>query len=264
MFLITILSCTRKPEGVQCGSYQATEFGNSTTSSPLYPFLADWVDWESIEEQIPAVQRLQFMDTVEWFNSMYGHTGNPDYIHVLDMNADRAADYVYSGPGPGIDTREMITVIRINSTTLSVLGTLKSLDFEQGMLKGLYLERTAEDDSTNAKTQISYAINYDDTKPALRKFFESEMADSTELPASLYDTYQLRTFCDGPIIIYSKPQPVNLTAGVYVTTSEALVLGEKLDASDKKWLFIAVGPSDEAMIDGDSKYQVGWTLAESR
>lgn len=179
---------------MQCDSYHTTEFGSSTTSKPLFPYLANWVDWESMEEQVPIAQRLRLMDTVSWYNSMYGHTGNYNFAHVLDMNADGVGDYIYSGPGPGFDTNELITIVKINNTVLSVLGTLKSLDFEQKVLKRLYIEHGIETDSTHLMTHISYEIDYIEEKVTLRRFFQSEMVDTTELPASLYDKYQMRTF----------------------------------------------------------------------
>lgn len=259
ILLVTVVSCSNTHEEGQCNSYYTTEFGNSMASEPLFPYLADWVNWESMEDQVPIAQRLQLMDTVYWYNSMYGHTGNPDYTHVLNMNADDAADYVYSGPGPGFDTKEMITIFKINNTVLSVSGTLKSLDFERRVLKKLYVERSVETSSTNVKKQTSYEIDYKDGVPTLRKVFQSEMSDTTELPLFLYERYQLRTFCGDPIIFSPKPQTRNATLS-HLTTIKGLVLGEKIDFNNKKWLFVAIAPVAKATESSDSTYQVGWTL----
>jgi hypothetical protein len=213
-----------------------------------------------MEGQASIAQRIQFMDTVYWYNSMYAPiNGNPDYTHVFDMNADGATDYVYSGPGPGFDTKEMIAVFKINNTVFSVLGSLKSMDFESRVLKRLYFERTIETDSTNIKQQISYEIDYNNKKPTLRKFFQSEMSDTTELPTSLYKKYQLRTFCGDSIIFSSRPQAIDATHSQFITNRQGLVLGEKNDSNDKKWLLIAITSAGESMGSDTNTYQVGWT-----
>ncbi|MBT1711847.1 hypothetical protein KK062_26635 [Fulvivirgaceae bacterium PWU5] len=213
-----------------------------------------------MEGQVPVAQRRQFMDTVYWHNSMYGPIdGNADYTHVFDMNADGATDYVYSGPGPGFDTKEMIAVFKINNMAFSVLGSLKSMDFESRVLKRLYFERTIETDSANVTQQISYEIDYNNKKPTLRKFFQSEMSDTTELPTSLYEKYPVRTFCSDSIIFSSRPQAIDATHSQFITTRRGLVLGEKIDSNNKKWLFIAITSTGEAMGSGDNIYQVGWT-----
>jgi hypothetical protein len=224
VLLITCISCTKTHERVECGGYHTTEFGSSMRSEPLFPYLSKWVNWEFIEDQVSVAQRLRLMDTVYWYNSMYGHTGNPDYIHVLDLNADDIADYIYCGPGPGFDTKEMITIIKINGMVLTVSGVLKSLDFERRVLTRLYLERSVETDSTNVKKQTSYQVIYKEGKPTLKIFFQSETPDTTELPESLYDKYQRTTFCGDSIILSSKPDNINSFPRKVLPTSYGFVL----------------------------------------
>ena len=259
ILLIAIHSCSQNDKTRACGDHQPTAFGSSGTSKPLFPYLARWVDWGSKEEQVPAAQRQHFMDTVYWYNSLYGREGNTDFIHVMDLNADGVVDYLYYGPGPGFDTKEMITVIRINDAALSVLGTMKALDFEQGVLKRIYLEQSDNTESTHIKRHIAYEIEHKDGKQKLQKIFQSEMFDNTELPEMLHDKYFLKTFCTDSIVLYSRPGSIESTFGEPRPTAQALVLGEKIDVN-KKWLFIAVAPITNAMNRSDSSYQVGWTL----
>lgn len=264
ILLISILSCSKTREDVQCNTYYITEFGSTTAGKPLFPYLAKWVNWGAMDGLASIAQRIQFMDTVYWYNSMYAPIdGNPDYTHVFDMDDDGAADYVYSGPGPGFDTKEMIAVFKIKNTVFSVVGSLKSMDFESCVLKRLYFERTIETDSANVKQQISYEIDYNNKKPTLRKFFQSEMSDTTELPTSLYEKYPLRTFCSDSIIFSPRPQAIEATRSQFLTNRQGLVLGERIDSNNKKWLFIAIASAGEAMGNSDNMYQVGWTLETS-
>jgi hypothetical protein len=133
------------------------------------------------------------------------------------------------------------------------------MDFESRVLKRLYFERTIETDSTNVKQQISYEIDYNNKKPTLRKFFQSEMSDTTELPTSLYEKYQLRTFCSDSIIFSSRPQAIDTTRSRFITNRQGLILGEKIDSNNKKWLLIAIPSTGESMGRGANTYQVGWT-----
>jgi hypothetical protein len=250
--LAVLASCTSQPAQNQA-EVEKDGTPSSKSVAALFPYGAEYTGWKVIEKQVAPDERKRFMDTVPWYNTMYGDSGNPDHTHVLDLDGDKTDDYIYAGPGPGDDDA---FIIKINDEVYYLYGKPNDLRFRNGRLEELFLTTVEATAAPAIDGQNSYRIVYGNPTK-IEKYFHSATIGGLRFPDKLLPEWSIETFLGDSILIRDSPVIDNDEENPFVPSlrgnqlgrlrddASALVLAETLDAHSRRWLFVALVPGSE-------------------